>query len=99
MNNLGKGKFGCESWLKYFKPSEDKGIKFQKLITNNERCLDYLTKYIPRYIDSILQFGCASGRDFIPFNEKYKLFGVQFHPESFMTEEGTKIIKNFLNEK
>lgn len=32
-------------------------------------------------------------------HEKYKLFGVQFHPESFMTEEGKKIIKNFLNEK
>ena len=76
-----KGKFGCESWLKYFKPSEDKGIKFQKLITNNERCLDYLTKYIPRYIDSILQFGCASGRDFIPFNEKYKLFGCDLAPK------------------
>jgi len=32
-------------------------------------------------------------------HEKYKLFGVQFHPESFMTEEGEKIMKNFLNEK
>ncbi|MDP2642634.1 MAG: aminodeoxychorismate/anthranilate synthase component II [Candidatus Peregrinibacteria bacterium] len=31
-------------------------------------------------------------------HEKYKLFGVQFHPESFMTEEGEKIMKNFLNE-
>jgi len=31
-------------------------------------------------------------------HKKYKLFGVQFHPESFMTKEGEKIIKNFLNE-
>lgn len=31
-------------------------------------------------------------------HEKYKLFGIQFHPESFMTEEGKKIMKNFLNE-
>ena len=27
------------------------------------------------------------------------LYGVQFHPESFMTKDGKKILKNFLNEK
>ncbi|MFA6305273.1 MAG: aminodeoxychorismate/anthranilate synthase component II [Candidatus Gracilibacteria bacterium] len=31
-------------------------------------------------------------------HKKYKLFGLQFHPESFMTKEGKKIMKNFLNE-
>jgi len=31
-------------------------------------------------------------------HNNYKLFGVQFHPESFMTEEGKKIMKNFIDE-
>lgn len=30
-------------------------------------------------------------------HREYPLVGVQFHPESFMTEEGEKIIKNFIN--
>jgi len=30
-------------------------------------------------------------------HQRYPLYGIQFHPESFMTTEGTKIMKNFLN--
>ena len=29
-------------------------------------------------------------------HKKYNVFGVQFHPESIMTEDGKKIIENFL---
>lgn len=31
-------------------------------------------------------------------HKKYNVYGVQFHPESIMTKEGQKIIKNFLGE-
>lgn len=31
-------------------------------------------------------------------HQNYPLFGVQFHPESFLTEEGNKLMANFLHE-
>jgi hypothetical protein len=30
---------------------------------------------LPDYIDSVLNFGCANGRDFIPFQDNYNLIG------------------------
>ncbi|MBL4694422.1 aminodeoxychorismate/anthranilate synthase component II [Candidatus Gracilibacteria bacterium] len=30
-------------------------------------------------------------------HNKYPLFGIQFHPESFLTTEGNKLMQNFLN--
>jgi len=30
-------------------------------------------------------------------HKKYKIWGLQFHPESIMTDEGKKMIKNFLD--
>ncbi|MCM8785160.1 MAG: aminodeoxychorismate/anthranilate synthase component II [Candidatus Omnitrophica bacterium] len=32
-------------------------------------------------------------------HKEYKIFGVQFHPESILTKEGKKILKNFLKIK
>lgn len=31
-------------------------------------------------------------------HREYDVFGVQFHPESILTEGGLKLIKNFLEE-
>ena len=30
-------------------------------------------------------------------NDSMKMYGVQFHPESVMTLDGMKIVKNFIN--
>ena len=32
-------------------------------------------------------------------HKKYSLYGIQFHPESFMTDEGDKLMNNFLSIK
>ena len=32
-------------------------------------------------------------------HKKYKIYGLQFHPESVMTPEGEKIVDNFLKIK
>jgi anthranilate/para-aminobenzoate synthase component II len=29
-------------------------------------------------------------------HQKYPIFGVQFHPESFLTREGIKLLQNFI---
>ena len=31
-------------------------------------------------------------------HDKYPLYGIQFHPESFLTTEGNILMQNFLNE-
>jgi hypothetical protein len=46
--------------------------------------LDYVILNMPKYIDTIIIFGCASGRDFIPFSKEYKCYG-------FDIESGDKI--------
>ena len=30
-------------------------------------------------------------------HKTYNIFGIQFHPESIMTEHGKKILKNWIN--
>lgn len=48
-------------------------------------------------IPSLFKVTAASGE--IPMaieNSEYKLFGLQFHPESVLTPEGSKIIQNLL---
>lgn len=43
-------------------------------------------------VDAVTSNGVIMGMHHI----KYPIYGVQFHPESILTQEGTKIVKNFL---
>ena len=53
----------------YFTEAEDWLKQYEKPL------LDYVIEKLPKYVENILIFGCASGRDFIPFSKNYKCFG------------------------
>lgn len=42
--------------------------------------LDYVLDNIPSYITTIINFGCANGKDFIPFEKDYNLIGFDICP-------------------
>jgi hypothetical protein len=60
-------------WKHYFKSSEP-------WCYHPELFLYDIVDILPSYIDQIVMLGCASGRDFIPFNNKYKLIGFDIAP-------------------
>jgi hypothetical protein len=61
------------NWSHYFKAQKS-------WCFHHESFLPELTNILPDYINTIINFGCASGRDFIPFNKKYKLVGFDIAP-------------------
>lgn len=42
--------------------------------------LDYVKSLLPSYVDTVIIFGCASGRDFIPFQDTYNCIGFDLAP-------------------
>lgn len=60
----------------YFTSAEDWLQTYEKPV------LDYVLAKLPSYVNTILIFGCASGRDFIPFSKKYKCVGFDLAPPS-----------------
>ena len=50
---------GTDEWLK--KPEQP--------------LLDYVKSQLPDYVDTIINFGCANGRDFIPFHDDFNCIG------------------------
>jgi SAM-dependent methyltransferase len=49
-----------------------------------EKCFQELMTSIPDHIDTVIDFGCAAGRNLALFNGKYKLFGVDLIDEKKM---------------
>lgn len=41
---------------------------------------EYLIQNISQEVNTVVNFGCASGKDFIPFQEKYKCIGFDIAP-------------------
>ena len=68
-------------------PSPFKATRYHSLIIEKETCPKNL-KVTAQTKDEIIM-GIA--------DEKLKIFGVQFHPESIASEHGHQIIKNFLD--
>lgn len=46
--------------------------------------LDYVKSNLPDYVNTIKIFGCAGGRDFIPFQDDYKCIGFDLAPPSII---------------
>jgi hypothetical protein len=47
-----------------------------------EKCFVELVSQLPAYIDSVIDFGCAAGRNLEPFAGRYTLYGVDIVPEA-----------------
>jgi anthranilate synthase component 2 len=73
-------------------PSPFKAVRYHSLVINKKDCMDSelnISAYTEREgkFDNIMAVS----------HKVYDVFGVQFHPESFLSEYGDGIIKNFLS--
>lgn len=70
-------------------PDKIKAGRYHSLIVENESLPEEL-KITARSVDGEIM-GCMHAR--------FPVFGIQFHPESILTPEGKKILRNFLDVK
>ena len=70
-----KDKFFLERWGNYYDASDS-------TLHVPERCLVELAPKIPVHVTRFLNIGCGAGRDFIPFDGKFNLWGIDIVPES-----------------
>ncbi|MDD4875807.1 MAG: aminodeoxychorismate/anthranilate synthase component II [Dehalococcoidales bacterium] len=70
-------------------PNSFSAIRYHSLVVQNERLPECLE--ITAWTDDGTIMGIR--------HREYQVFGVQFHPESFMTECGKDLLKNFLEEE
>jgi anthranilate synthase/aminodeoxychorismate synthase-like glutamine amidotransferase len=67
-----------------------KATRYHSLVIRKESCPDCL---------DITAETTDQGEIMAVAHKQYPIWGVQFHPESILTSEGKKIIRNFLNQK
>jgi anthranilate synthase/aminodeoxychorismate synthase-like glutamine amidotransferase len=84
----GKTSMICHNWKDIFKDVKNpfEATRYHSLIVERESlpdCLEITAETDEKEIMALK-------------HKEYKLYGVQFHPESILTDEGKKILENFL---
>lgn len=80
-----RGELFKKKWWHYYAGEEE-------WLHDPDAFLYDLVPRLPAFIDTILDVGCGSGRNFIPFEGKYKLVGIDIAPESAI-----RWVRNFSN--
>lgn len=67
-------------------------------LSNPFRAARYNSLVIDRVPEEFIRTGWDSNQDIMAMEHKiFSVFGIQFHPESFMSEDGKHIMRTFLN--
>jgi hypothetical protein len=70
MENIVINNYNYDSFFDhYFNNDEEWMNKYESPL------LDYVLEQLPEYINTVINFGCANGRDFIPFQDKFTCVG------------------------
>jgi hypothetical protein len=64
-----------EDWSRWYTKGYDVGP---------ERCFLELLPSIPDHVKNVIDFGCAAGRNLVPFDGRYRLYGVDIIEEKKM---------------
>lgn len=60
----------------FYQNSLNKWHNYYKSAPNSELVFKKFSEDLPKYVDTIIDFGCGGCRNFLPFNKKYKLIGI-----------------------
>lgn len=70
MKNIIVNNYQYTSFFDHYFLSEEEWLKKPE-----QPLLNYVKENLPDYVDTIINFGCANGRDFIPFQDDYNCVG------------------------
>jgi hypothetical protein len=83
--------FAMEDWSRWYRKDHPVAA---------EKCFVALAPQFPAYVDSVIDFGCAAGRNLEPFEGKYALYGVDIVPEAQIEfrPRGVQYLQSLLQE-